>query len=156
MKKIAVLSLTLLLIFLVWCNWNNNTYTSNNQQTENKKQENNNSNKYIDPNIDNLLLQLKQSEEKKKKDNNSNKYIDPNIDNLLLQLKQSEEKEKKINTAKTCNIKWNISYKTQEKIYHMPWCSHYNDTKINTDYWEMWFCSEQEAKNAWWRKCKEY
>jgi len=55
-----------------------------------------------------------------------------------------------------CNIKWNIEYEWTEKIYHVPWCSHYNETVINKDYWEMWFCSEQEARDAWWRKCREY
>ena len=57
---------------------------------------------------------------------------------------------------KKCNIKWNISIKNWKKIYHMPWCSHYNETKINTDYWEKWFCSEQEAQKAWRRKCIDF
>jgi len=61
----------------------------------------------------------------------------------------------KIDTNKTCNIKGNISYTNGEKIYHMSWCSHYADTVINTEYGERWFCSEQEARDAWWRKCKE-
>ena len=60
------------------------------------------------------------------------------------------------NNTLHCNIKWNISYTNGEKIYHMPWCSHYADTVINTEYGERWFCSEQEARDAWWRKCKEY
>lgn len=56
------------------------------------------------------------------------------------------------NSSKNCIIKWNISYNTREKIYHVPWCENYYDTKINTSYWERWFCTEQEAINAWWRK----
>lgn len=56
------------------------------------------------------------------------------------------------NDLKNCIIKWNISYKTHEKIYHVPWCDNYDDVVINTSYWERWFCSEQEAINAWWRK----
>ena len=55
-----------------------------------------------------------------------------------------------------CNIKWNVSYDNWDKIYHVPWCSHYNDTVINSDYWERYFCSEQEAITAWWRKCVDY
>ena len=35
-----------------------------------------------------------------------------------------------------CNIKWNIGFESWEKIYHIPWCSHYNDTEIDEDYWE--------------------
>jgi len=51
-----------------------------------------------------------------------------------------------------CVIKWNISYKSQEKIYHIPWCPNYSDTVINTTYGERWFCTEEEARAAWWRK----
>jgi hypothetical protein len=51
-----------------------------------------------------------------------------------------------------CNIKWNISFNTWEKIYHLPNCLDYNSTVINTYYWEKWFCSEEKAKKAWWRK----
>ena len=62
-----------------------------------------------------------------------------------------------IETVKTdkinCNIKWNINNKW-EKIYHLPWCASYNDTIITTSKWERWFCTESEAKAAWWRKAK--
>lgn len=51
-------------------------------------------------------------------------------------------------------IKWNISYYTHEKIYHVPWCKHYEDTVINTSDWEKWFKTEEEARKAWWRKCR--
>lgn len=51
-----------------------------------------------------------------------------------------------------CNIKWNISFHWGEKIYHLPWCPDYKATKINTEYWERWFCSEEEAINASWRR----
>lgn len=51
-------------------------------------------------------------------------------------------------------IKWNISYETHEKIYHIPWCKHYEDTVIDTSEWEKWFKTEKEAKEAWWRKCR--
>lgn len=48
-------------------------------------------------------------------------------------------------------IKWNISF-SGEKIYHFPGCDHYNETIINTYYWEKWFNTEEEARRAWWRK----
>lgn len=51
-----------------------------------------------------------------------------------------------------CNIKGNISYKNWEKIYHTPDCPYYDETSINTSAWEKRFCSEQEARNAGWRK----
>lgn len=55
-------------------------------------------------------------------------------------------------TSASCNIKGNIAYTTWERIYHLPWCWSYNKTTINTSYWERWFCSEAEARNAWRRK----
>jgi len=51
-----------------------------------------------------------------------------------------------------CVIKGNIGYTTQEKIYHLPECPSYNDTKIAEGYGERWFCTEQEARDAGWRK----
>ena len=53
-----------------------------------------------------------------------------------------------------CNIKGNISYRTKEKIYHLPNCPYYSKTKINTAKGERWFCTEQEAVQAGWRKAK--
>jgi micrococcal nuclease len=55
------------------------------------------------------------------------------------------------NSVIECIIKWNISSKTKEKIYHYPGCKSYNQTRISTDNGERWFCSEEEARNAWWR-----
>ncbi len=55
-------------------------------------------------------------------------------------------------SSNKCDIKWNISFTTWEKIYHLPWCKNYNDTIIDVSYWEKWFCNETDAKNAWWRK----
>lgn len=49
-------------------------------------------------------------------------------------------------------IKGNISTKTGEKIYHIPWCASYNRTKISTHKWERYFDTEEEARNAGWRK----
>ena len=51
-----------------------------------------------------------------------------------------------------CKIKWNINDKW-EKIYHLPWCEYYERTDINRP-WEKRFCTEEEARAAWWRKAK--
>jgi len=56
--------------------------------------------------------------------------------------------------AKACIIKGNISYNTGEKIYHVPGGQYYDATVINTAYDERWFCTEQEAQAAGWRKSK--
>jgi endonuclease YncB( thermonuclease family) len=50
-----------------------------------------------------------------------------------------------------CLIKGNISSKN-ERIYHVPGTSWYNKTKIDTAKGERWFCSEDEAQAAGWRK----
>ncbi|NUM25684.1 MAG: thermonuclease family protein [Candidatus Buchananbacteria bacterium] len=52
-----------------------------------------------------------------------------------------------------CNIKGNISA-AGEKIYHVPGCGSYNQTKIDESQGEKWFCSEAEAVAAGWRKAK--
>lgn len=51
----------------------------------------------------------------------------------------------------SCDIKGNIA-SDGEKIYHVPGCSSYNVTKIDEARGERWFCSEQEALAAGWRK----
>ena len=53
-----------------------------------------------------------------------------------------------------CIIKGNISYKSGDKIYHIPGWKDYNATKINTEYGERWFCTEWEAYQAGWRAPK--
>ncbi len=57
-------------------------------------------------------------------------------------------------SRKNCRIKWNISFNWWEKIYHLPWCENYNDTVINTSYWERRFCTEEEAMAAGRRKAR--
>ena len=53
-----------------------------------------------------------------------------------------------------CKIKGNISYKTGEKIYHVPGQRFYSRTKIDKSKGERWFCSEKDAREAGWRKSK--
>ncbi len=49
-----------------------------------------------------------------------------------------------------CPIKGNISSKG-DRIYHTPWSKYYSRTRINTEAGEMWFCDENEAREAGWR-----
>jgi hypothetical protein len=66
-----------------------------------------------------------------------------------------DNKESKQQTSnEACNIKGNISYEDKEKIYHVPGCEYYEQTVINEDKGERWFCSETEARNAGWRKAR--
>jgi micrococcal nuclease len=50
-----------------------------------------------------------------------------------------------------CVIKGNINSEGQ-KIYHLPNCSYYSKTQIDTARGERWFCTEAEAIKAGWRK----
>lgn len=50
-----------------------------------------------------------------------------------------------------CDIKGNIST-SGEKIYHLPGCGSYTKTQIDEARGERWFCSEEEAQVAGWRK----
>lgn len=52
-----------------------------------------------------------------------------------------------------CAIKGNVS-SSGEKIYHIPGGQYYDKTQIDTSKGERYFCSEQEATNAGWRKSK--
>jgi hypothetical protein len=51
-----------------------------------------------------------------------------------------------------CRIKGNISHNTGEQIYHVPGQEHYDVTRISPQHGERWFCTEQEARQAGWRK----
>jgi hypothetical protein len=52
-----------------------------------------------------------------------------------------------------CNIKGNVN--TQgERIYHMPGDEYYDETRISASHGERWFCSEEEARAAGWRRSK--
>jgi hypothetical protein len=55
--------------------------------------------------------------------------------------------------TRACNIKGNVS--TQgERIYHVPGQKYYADTRISASHGERWFCSEEEARAAGWRRSK--
>ena len=53
-----------------------------------------------------------------------------------------------------CRIKGNISRKGK-RIYHLPNGRHYAATNIDENKGERWFCSEQEAKGAGWRRSSQ-
>jgi len=53
-----------------------------------------------------------------------------------------------------CLIKGNINMEG-EKIYHVPGAEYYEETSINTDFGERWFCTEEEARSNGWRKSKK-
>jgi len=52
-----------------------------------------------------------------------------------------------------CVIKGNIN-SDDEKIFHVPGCQSYVKTVIDTGAGERWFCTEEEATGAGWRKAK--
>lgn len=54
-----------------------------------------------------------------------------------------------------CVIKGNISFSTGEKIYHMPGQKYYDKTVIDESRGERWFCTEDEAQKAEWRRSKK-
>ena len=51
-------------------------------------------------------------------------------------------------------IKGNISLSTGEKIYHVPGGDFYDETVITAAKGERWFCTEDEAVAAGWRKSR--
>ena len=55
--------------------------------------------------------------------------------------------------AGVCATKGNIS-SSGERIYHVPGQRYYDATKISGIKGERWFCTEQEAVRAGWRKAK--
>ncbi len=54
-----------------------------------------------------------------------------------------------------CVIKGNISSSSGEKIYHVPGQRYYDQTRIDPDKGERWFCTEEEAVANGWRKSKQ-
>jgi hypothetical protein len=55
--------------------------------------------------------------------------------------------------AGACNIKGNVSTRG-ERIYHVPGQKYYQETRISASHGERWFCSEEEARAAGWRKSR--
>lgn len=53
-----------------------------------------------------------------------------------------------------CSVKANISPNTGERIYHVPGQGYYWQTRINWLKGERWFCSEDAARQAGWRRSR--
>ena len=53
----------------------------------------------------------------------------------------------------SCDIKGNVGA-SGERIFHVPGQRYYSRTIVSTSKGERWFCSEQEARVAGWRKAK--
>jgi hypothetical protein len=53
-----------------------------------------------------------------------------------------------------CTIRGNVSMKTGERIYHLPGQKFYAEANIKPWRGERWFCSEEEARQAGWRRAK--
>jgi cold shock CspA family protein len=51
-----------------------------------------------------------------------------------------------------CLVKGNISHSSGAKLYHLPGMEDYDNTVIDPDQGEKWFCSEAEAIAQGWRK----
>lgn len=56
-------------------------------------------------------------------------------------------------SAQECNIKGNVSTRG-ERIYHVPGQKYYDETRISRSHGERWFCSEEEARAAGWRRSR--
>ncbi len=65
----------------------------------------------------------------------------------------SESNPQTTTSDSNCQIKGNIS-SSGEKIYHLPSQRYYNQTTIDESKGERWFCTEDEAIAAGWRKSK--
>lgn len=53
-----------------------------------------------------------------------------------------------------CNIKGNIGKHDRVKYYHLPNCAEYNRTVVELHLGEQWFCTENEAIKAGYKKAK--
>jgi endonuclease YncB( thermonuclease family) len=51
-----------------------------------------------------------------------------------------------------CRIKGNINHRTGAKYYHLPGQRDYEKTRIAVQRGERWFCTEDEARAAGWRR----
>lgn len=66
----------------------------------------------------------------------------------------SDHNGQRMLSSADCNIKGNISHNTGERIYHVPGQKYYDATRISPERGERWFCSEDEARRAGWRKSR--
>ncbi len=57
-----------------------------------------------------------------------------------------------VTNVTNCLIKANIDKVTYQKFYHLPGCKHYNQIIIEKDIGEQYFCTEEEAQKAGFKK----
>jgi hypothetical protein len=57
-----------------------------------------------------------------------------------------------ISPKPVCNIKGNISWNNEIKLYHLPGMKDYKITKIDPSKGERWFCTESDAIASGWKK----
>ncbi|MCY7335991.1 MAG: hypothetical protein LH613_07215 [Chamaesiphon sp.] len=57
-----------------------------------------------------------------------------------------------ITSKLSCNIKGNISWNNDKKLYHLPGMEDYEITIISPEKGEKWFCTESEAIANGWKK----
>lgn len=62
------------------------------------------------------------------------------------------ESSSDITNVTNCFIKANIDKVTYKKFYHLPGCKQYNQVIIEKDIGEQYFCSEEEAQKAGFKK----
>lgn len=55
-------------------------------------------------------------------------------------------------TKPECIVKGNISYNGGKRLYHIPGMEDYQNTRIDSNKGERWFCSEEEAIANGWQK----
>lgn len=67
------------------------------------------------------------------------------------ELDEYNEEMNDLENIDNCDIKGNVSI-SGEKIYHVPGGEFYEATNIDLEYGERWFCTEEEAEAAGWRK----
>ncbi|MBI4384921.1 MAG: thermonuclease family protein [Nitrospinae bacterium] len=77
--------------------------------------------------------------------------VKPEADSNPKVADRKEEKGAERQRQDDCRIKGNINRK-KEKIYHVPGGQWYGKTQIDESQGERWFCSEEEAARAGWRK----
>lgn len=56
------------------------------------------------------------------------------------------------NSDNNCVVKGNIDLASGNKVYHLPGCRYYEETILDLDRGEKFFCSEEEAKLSGFRK----
>lgn len=57
-----------------------------------------------------------------------------------------------VDSGGECNIKGNVSHNGGKRIFHVPGQEDYDSTIISAGRGERWFCSEDEAVAAGWKK----